>query len=225
MCWSQGTSAVVVAFEITCLFIIAFKCKGPRFSALPLQLSVLSMELIEFFLWPHVTDDVTNADQGSKTPSCTHWNKILTTVVFFNLTLQPLLLNYGAYLLHRTRSKQGLVLSAAVFLSFSGALLLGEVYNFNLRSLNSSQYLGSEGLETCSYKGRFGHMHWVFKTSTHFLCANWFAWLLLWLCPFIESPASGPHRQEYILHFLVPLAFGLMLMLLHLWRTSGSFET
>eukprot|EP00953_Heterococcus_sp_UTEX-ZZ885_P007885 4738-Heterococcus_DN1.PRE.4 len=113
MCWSQGTSAVVVAFEITCLFIIAFKCKGPRFSALPLQLSVLSMELIEFFLWPHVTDDVTNADQGSKTPSCTHWNKILTTVVFFNLTLQPLLLNYGAYLLHRTRSKQGLVLSAA----------------------------------------------------------------------------------------------------------------
>jgi hypothetical protein len=72
------------------------------------------------------------------------------------------------------------------------------------------------GLQTCTYLGAHGHLHWVFKLASSSFLPNLWAMILMWCWPFFV----GLPRKHILPHTLGVLVTGPLALI----YTEGSFE-
>jgi hypothetical protein len=80
-------------------------------------------------------------------------------------------------------------MAAVLALSYYVALVLGEVGEVDVVPFEATGRLGMHGAGTCTLRGKFRHLHWVFKASANFMLPNGFAYVFMMLPPLLAEPS------------------------------------
>lgn len=119
----------------------------------PLLMTVLGVELLEYFLWPAVTTSV--LDPSVDREACSPRNAYLTQSLVVLIGAQPFLANLAAYKTGNERQRLMFVFPIAMSLVFYvGQLVagyLGSAYDFQLVDFVSTGRTDYRGRNACTY--------------------------------------------------------------------------
>jgi hypothetical protein len=184
--------------------------------ALPFALSVCLVEVAETLLWSLDVASVTE----SSTHNCSSQNKALTLVIFLLvIPLQPFLIVYP---LRRVGPNWQLlqiseIMAVLFFVLWNVGVLLGMVWKeAPLVSLQDSNYTSYLHLETCTFLGRHGHLHWGVAQLRHYMIPNAATYFLTAMTPVLFA---RPYR--YLSGIFMILVLVCVIQFIYY---EGSFE-
>mmetsp|Transcript_114379 Transcript_114379/g.243969 ORF Transcript_114379/g.243969 Transcript_114379/m.243969 type:complete len:288 (+) Transcript_114379:84-947(+) len=237
MCWSFRVSVIFATIEFGCLAFLIWRSlcnkKDPVVQAqrfiIPLLITVFLVEVCEAFIW---VDEGTllSIFEGDQQPCPTKKNTVITRFLLFILSVQPLCTTFACrftgvpenMLLYRIP----MYLAVLNIVGHMIALFMGEVFDWHLIPLAESSFKGMSGLFSCTYIGRNGHLHWVWKTSQIYVLPGAFTYsvlsvLCVFACPFWLM--GGPICISTFIYFLFLIYFNFSFEAGSVWCWSALY--
>ena len=175
MCWSLEVSIITLVLEVlgaSFVLIRALRSKVPEIQCQKYHmlafLSVILVEVVEVMLW--MNPDELRPIEEAALATCSSRNTWLTRILYPNVMLQAYIFTFvvGSENDPAVNKSHLKLLSNMTLYMFALLMIgwfLGEVFDFMLVGVESTDFNSIAGKITCSYIGKKGHLHWVFKTS------------------------------------------------------------
>mmetsp|Transcript_86722 Transcript_86722/g.169687 ORF Transcript_86722/g.169687 Transcript_86722/m.169687 type:complete len:263 (-) Transcript_86722:130-918(-) len=176
MCWSLEVSVITLVLELLGASFIVVRSFGSKVPEIQGQkyhmiafLSIILVETVEVLLW--MNPDELRPIEEAALATCSSRNTWLTRLLYPNIMLQAYLFLFVIRSDNDPNVNKDRLNLCTNLTFYMYALLMigwfaGEVFDYMLVGVESSGFHAMAGKITCSYIGKQGHLHWVFKTST-----------------------------------------------------------